>query len=162
MCALEKIRIRGDLSNDTINYFLVKDPKFATFYLLHKIHKRLHVPGRPAISNCGFYTESISSFLGHQWQPIAQKVNSFIKDTNHFLRKIKSLGQLLEKAILCTIDVVGLYCNIPHEEDLDLLRKFLDARTEKKVTKNDKKWQKRMVRTQILKARDKSRDSLLE
>ena len=28
---LEKIRIRGDLSNDTLNYFLVKDPKFAKF-----------------------------------------------------------------------------------------------------------------------------------
>ena len=28
---LEKIRIRGDLSNDTLNYFLVKDPKFVRF-----------------------------------------------------------------------------------------------------------------------------------
>ena len=74
------------------------------------------------------------SFLDHHLQPIAQKVNSFIKDTNHFLRKIKSLGQLPEGAILCTIDVVGLYPNIPHEEGLASLRKFLDARTEKKVT----------------------------
>ena len=55
MKALEKIRLRGDLSSDTLNYFLVKDPKFARFYLLPKIHKRLHdVPGRPVISNCGF------------------------------------------------------------------------------------------------------------
>ena len=93
-----------------------------------------NVPGRSVISNCGFYTENISSFLDHHLQPIAQKVNSFIKDTNHFLRKIKSLGQLPEGAILCTIDVVGLYPNIPHEEGLASLRKFLDARTEKKVT----------------------------
>ena len=86
MRALEKIRIRGDFSNDTLNYFAVKNPKFARFYLLPKIHKRLHnVPGRPVISNCGFYTENISSFLDHHLQPIAQKVNSFIKDTNHFL-----------------------------------------------------------------------------
>ena len=86
MRALEKIRIRGDLSNDTLNYFLVKDPKFARFYLLPKIHKRLHnVPGRPVISNCGFYTENISSFLDHHLQPIARKVNSFVKDTTHFL-----------------------------------------------------------------------------
>ena len=61
-------------------------------------------------------------------------MNSFIKDTNHFLRKIKSLGQLPEGAILCTIDVVGLNPNIPHEETLASLRKFLEARTEKKVT----------------------------
>ena len=135
MQALEKSRIQGDLSNNAINYFLVKYPKLARFYFLPKIHMCLHnVAGRPVISNCGFYTENISSFLDHHLQPIAQKVNSFIKDTNHFLRKIKSLGQLPEGAILCTIDVVGLYPNIPHEEGLTSLRKFLDARTEKKVT----------------------------
>ena len=39
MKALEKIRLRGDLSKDTLDYFLVKDPKFARFYLLPKIHK---------------------------------------------------------------------------------------------------------------------------
>ena len=110
MRTLEKIRMQGDLSNDKLNYFLVKDPKFARFYLLPKIHKRLHnVPGRSVISNCEFYTENISSFLNHHLQPIAQKVNSFIKDTNYFLRKIKSLGQLSEGAILCTIDVICLY-----------------------------------------------------
>ena len=135
MRALEKIRIQCDLPNDTLNYFLIKDPKFARFYLLPKIHKRLHnVPGRPAISNCGFYTENIYSFIDHHLQPIAQEVNSFIKDASHFLRKIKSLGQLLEGAILYTNDVVDLYPNIPHEEGLASLRRFLDARTEKKVT----------------------------
>ena len=88
--ALEKIRIRSDLSNDTLNYFLVKDPKFTRFYLLPKIQKRLHnVPGRPAISNCGFYTENIISFLDHHLQTIVQKVKSFIKDTNNFLRKLR-------------------------------------------------------------------------
>ena len=49
-------------------------------------------------------------------------------------RKVKSLGQLPEGAILCTIDVIGLYPNIPHDEGLASLRKFLDASTEKKVT----------------------------
>ena len=71
MHALEKIRIRGDLPNDTFNYSLVKDPKFGRFYLLPMIHKCLHnVPGRPVISNSGFYTENISSFLVHYLQPI--------------------------------------------------------------------------------------------
>ena len=77
--------------------------------------------------------QKISSFLGHHLKLIAQKVNSFLKDTNHFLRKIKSLGHLPEGAILYTIDVVGLYPNISHEEGLASLRRFLDARTEEKV-----------------------------
>ena len=44
--AVEKIRKRGDLSADNIKYFMVKDPKFAQFYLMLKIHKGLeNVPG---------------------------------------------------------------------------------------------------------------------
>ena len=41
--AIEKNRKRGDLNADTIKHFMVEDPKFARFYLLPKIHKRLHV-----------------------------------------------------------------------------------------------------------------------
>ena len=48
-------RSTGDLSADNLEYFFNKDHKFATFYLLPKLHKRLHiVPGRPVISNCGY------------------------------------------------------------------------------------------------------------
>ena len=123
------------MSQDTLNYFLVKDPKFGRFNLLPKVHKRLYdLPGRPVISNCGFYTENISSFLDFHLQPLAQKVKSYIKDTNHFLRKIKELGQLPEGTILCTTDVVGLYPNIPHDEGLAFLKDFLDSRVDKQVT----------------------------
>ena len=49
---IEKIRKRGDLNVDTITYFIIKNPKFARFYFLPKIHKRLHdVPGRPVTVN---------------------------------------------------------------------------------------------------------------
>ena len=64
---IEKIRKRGDLKKETIKYFEVKDPKFARFCLLPKIHKRLNnVPGRPVMSNCGYYTKNISAFLDFQ------------------------------------------------------------------------------------------------
>ena len=39
---IAKIRKRGDLKRDNLDYFIMKDPKFARFYLLPKIHKRLH------------------------------------------------------------------------------------------------------------------------
>ena len=38
---LENICKRGDVCTDTLNYFLIKDAKFARFYLLPKIQKRL-------------------------------------------------------------------------------------------------------------------------
>ena len=56
----ENICKRGDVCTDTLNYFSIKDVKFAGFYLVSKIHKRIYnVPWRPIISNCGYYTESI-------------------------------------------------------------------------------------------------------
>ena len=86
--AIEKIWKLGDLNADTIKYFMVKNPKFARFSLLPKIHKRLHdVPGRPVISNCGYYTENISSFLDFHLQSVAREVKSYIKDTHDFLKK---------------------------------------------------------------------------
>lgn len=91
------------------------------------------VPGKPVISDCGFCTKSMLLFLEHHMQPIAQKVNLLFKKTNQFLRKTKSLSQLSEGAIHCLIDVVGHYHNIPHGEVLASFRRFLDARTEKKL-----------------------------
>ena len=75
-----RIRKRRDLKRDNLDYFIMKDLKFARSYILPQIHKRLHnFPGRPVISNSGYYTEKISSFLDHHLQPIAQVVKSYIK-----------------------------------------------------------------------------------
>ena len=41
---------------------------------------------------------------------------------------------LPDDIILCTVDVVGLYPNIPHDQGLSALRKRLDLRQEKNVT----------------------------
>ena len=40
----------------------------------------------------------------------------------------------MEGHILCTIDVVALYPNISHEKGMASFRKFLNTKTEKKVT----------------------------
>ena len=108
--------------------FLVTDPKFARFYWLPKVHERLHpVPGRPVISNCGYYTGNISHL-----QPLAQKVKLYIKDTNHFLSKLKSLGKLRQGTILCTIDIVGP--SIPHSEGLSYFQRFFNFRDNKQIS----------------------------
>ena len=50
------------------------------------------------------------------------------------MKKLHSLPNLPDDIILCTVDVVGLYPNITHEEDLSALCKRLDLRQEKDVT----------------------------
>ena len=67
-------------------------------------------------------------------QRLARGVKSYIKDTNHFLEKLRSLPNLPDDIIFCTVDVVGLYPNIPHEEGLSALLKRLDLRQGKDVT----------------------------
>ena len=132
---LEHVRDRRDISDNTLGYFLVNNPKLGRFYLLPKIHKRLqNVPGRPVISNSRYYTENISAFLEFHLKPLTQKVKSYIKDTNDFPRKIASLPPLPDDIILCTIDVVGLYPNIPHDEGLIALRKSLESREDKTIS----------------------------
>ena len=106
-----------------------------------KIHKRLHnVPGRPVISNSGFFTENISAFLEYHLKPLSQKVKSFIKDTNDFLKKLNELRDLPDDFILCTIDVVGLYPNIPHKEGMEAIRKALDKRRKVLLLKKPLVW----------------------
>ena len=67
-------------------------------------------------------------------QPQAKKVESYFEVTNHFLKKLNELGSSPKNAILCTIDVVGLYINIPYEESLASIRKHLNNRVNKEVT----------------------------
>ena len=132
---LSRVKVRGDVSDEILKYFLVKNPRVGRFYLLPKIHKRLHnVPGRPVISNCGYYTENISAFIDYHLQPISQKVKSYIKDTNDFLKKLRDLPPLPDDFLLCTVDVVGLYPNIPHDEGLAAIRTALEKREDQTIS----------------------------
>ena len=132
---LNKISNRGDISKETLKFFEVKNPKVGRFYLLPKIHKRLYsVPGRPVISNSSFFTENISAFLDHHLQPLSQQVKSYVKDTNDFLKKLRDLQNLPKDFLLCTVDVVGLYPNIPHDEGLEALRSALDSRKDQSIS----------------------------
>ena len=85
---LKKVRGRRDISDNTLDYFLVNNPKLGKFYLLPTIHKRLqNVPRRSVISNSRYYTENISAFLQFHLKLLAQKVNLILKTLMIFLEK---------------------------------------------------------------------------
>ena len=44
------------------------------------------------------------------------------------------MGKLAEGAVLCTMDVVGLYSNIPQGEGLASIYKFLETRDNKPIS----------------------------
>ena len=116
---------KGNIDDKTKDYLMVSgDVKPGRFYLLPKIHKR-GCPGRPVISGCGTPTEKISAFVDQKVRPLVPEIKSYIKDTNDFLQKLSQIGELPEGSILCTIDVVGLYPHIPHNEGLEALKEVL-------------------------------------
>ena len=62
------------------------------------------------------------------FQHVAKKIESHIKKTKYFLKKLKELENLPKNVIL------GLYSNIPNEKSLASIRKHLDNRENKEVT----------------------------
>ena len=93
----------------------------SVFYHLPKVHKDpLKPPGRPIVSGCNGPTEKLSKLVEHWLQPLVQQLQSNIKDTTHFLQIVEGwktcYSPLPPEALLVTIDVVGLYTNIPHPE----------------------------------------------
>ena len=131
------LKTKGFISEKELKYFTYEYKKacnLGKMYLLPKIHKRLSdVPGRPIISNCGMRTEKVSEFLDYQLKLVMQNGKSYIRDSGHFLERIKNINTLPENAVLVTADVVGLYPSIPHEAGLSALDKALENRSGKKM-----------------------------
>ena len=67
----------------------LKHPRLPEFYTLTKIHKKIPV-GRPIVSGSSGPTERIFSFVDWLLQPIAQKQESYHKDTTHFINCIEN------------------------------------------------------------------------
>ena len=87
---LKKIRDRRDISGNTLDYFLVNNPKLRRFHLLPKIYKRLqNVPGRPVISNSGqdIIQKTFQPFLNFILNLWHKKLNLILKILMIFLGK---------------------------------------------------------------------------
>ena len=109
------------------------------FYQLFKVHKK-HTkpnlpPGRPIISGCGSITENISLFIDHHSKHLVLKTPSYLQDTPDLLRQIEKLNEtpLPPHAFAVSIDVVGLYQNIPHDEGIKYFGESLNTREDQTI-----------------------------
>ena len=130
---LEELKTRMCVDNNTYNwaYLDINNIKIHTFYHLPKVHKSLqNPPGRPIVSGIGRPTEHLSKLVDHWLQPVVQQLPSYIKDTTHFLRIVEEWKEnyepLPQDALIVTIDVVGLYTNIPHGDVGPAIQSALD------------------------------------
>jgi hypothetical protein len=118
---IKSMQASGLLDAKTAKDLINPDPSTANLYLLPKIHK-VNNPGRPIISANGCPTENISKYVDYFLQPLAQKCQSYIRDTGHFLHNISELPQLPPHSLLITADVTSLYTNIPHNEGIEAIK----------------------------------------
>ena len=124
-----------ELDQKIINYLTVKKLQLGRFYLLPKIHKQtMNVPGRRLISNNGTATERISSFLDFHLKNIIPTIPHILDDTRDFLYRIEQLQNIPEGTLLVSFDVVGIYPHTPHDEGLQIMKKYLDKREDQSVT----------------------------
>ena len=120
---IENMHKKGYI-NETTKKWAIVNPNLVRpqqFYHLPKIHKTTsNPPGRPIVSGSGGPTENISKLIDHWLQNIVTTLPSHIKDSTHMLNIIENwntcYGPFDSNTKLITIDVVGLYTNIPHDE----------------------------------------------
>ena len=112
---------KEEISEDIFDYLNPSNHDIRTplFYMLPKVHKQPPEGsvfiGRPIISGCGGPTQQISEFLDFFLLPLVQRQPTYVKDTNHILDLIDNL-KLPNNILLVTLDVVGMYTNIPQNE----------------------------------------------
>lgn len=113
-----------DISKEIFEYLNPDNNKVRTpiFYLLPKVHKTppegTKFIGRPIISGCGGPTQQISEFVDYFLLPIVVNQPTYVKDTNHIIHILEDLI-LTPDILLVTMDVVGMYTNIPQEEAIN-------------------------------------------
>lgn len=117
--------------NTKQKHFLLseKEPRARRFYLLPKIHKpgaKWSVPfkippGRPIVSDCNSVTYRTARFIDYYLNPLSVLHDSYIKDTYHFVEKIKAL-EIPATAYLFSMDVASLYTNINTPDGLAAVR----------------------------------------
>ena len=110
---LIKMRSLNLITEKNFEYLNIKNPVEARFYLLPKIHKK-NILGRPFCSSIDHPTSNISKFVDEHIKEYAPKTASYVRDTQHFISRLKILGKIPQ----VTLDVSSLYTNIPNHEGL--------------------------------------------
>ena len=75
----------------------------------------------------------MSEFLDHHLKSVIHEEESYIKNTENFLNKIKNINAIPRNAFLVNADVVDVHLSIPNQAGLDALREVLAKRKTQKL-----------------------------
>ena len=123
--------------NDT-EYKTIMDDTYTgipVFYGLLKIHKNLHLfpPLRPIVAGYNSATVKLSEYVDSYLKPAARKSFSYVRDTTHFLNRLKERSNIPHKTFMVKMDVNGLCNNINHTEGADACYISMEKQKNKNV-----------------------------
>ena len=105
------------VTKDYLSFGTARVPRTQQLYFLKKIHKN-PVAVRPIVSGCDGPTERVSELIDHILQPFVPEIKSYIRDSKQMIQTMEQTT-VPQNSILATIDVKGLYLNIPHREGIE-------------------------------------------
>ena len=120
---LKSFLSKGYINEDLYKILYRSNPRTSNLYLLPKIHKKDN-PGRPIINSVGSLTETLSAFIDEILRKYSKLATSYVKDTSHFLQIIKNV-KANHGDLIATVDVTALYTNIPHQDGITKIIKYL-------------------------------------
>ena len=121
-----------------------EEPKPGRFYGLVKNHVdkeswpdgSVIPPLRPVVSGSGSNTENISLFIDEFAKREVPKLDSFIEDSRdllHLVEGVNEQGPQPHGAIPVTMDISGMYTNIPWDQGILAFEEAMDARDDTTV-----------------------------
>ena len=113
----------------------LENPKSPKFYTSRK--KKQGNPGRLAANSVNSHTSNLSKFIDYYLQPHVKNQPSYIKDTLHFIKKVKDIHEDTRDTILVSMNVKSLYTNIFNHENIEAVKKKTNAQTQKPIATND-------------------------
>ena len=72
-----------------------------------------------ADSSIDCHTAKISKYIDHQLQLHVKELNSYVKDSTDFIRKINSMDKITDNSIFVTMDILSLCTNISNKEGIE-------------------------------------------
>ena len=105
-------------------------------FKIHKEHTHGETPPeRPICSGSGTMQENTCTFVDHFIKGIGSSHQTYLKDTPDFLRYIDELNQTenFENSLILTIDVIGLFTNIPEDVGIEAVKDALEERNENEI-----------------------------
>ena len=127
-----------DYLDETEYNTLIDDSDTCTpaFYGLRKIHKEYknfpHL--RPILAGYKSVTVKLSEYVDSYLKPATQKSFSFVRNTTHFLKKLRNVRKIPKNSFMVTMDAHNLYNNIDYEEGAEACFRALKKRNQKVVS----------------------------